>query len=123
MMYVVRRAFRNYGQMMVPGSVVEPGSIKRFKSHLNDRDIIEVSEQTFDKWDKYFRERMGVAIQVPSEDLTDEAANTDTTGNSEEVDEATKADTSDEASKAADTKEEKQIAKPKATVVVKPSAK
>lgn len=68
MMYVVRRAFRNYGQMIVPGSVVEPGSIKRFKSHLNDRNIIEVTEHNFDKWDKYFRERIGVAIMLPEPD-------------------------------------------------------
>lgn len=66
-MYVVRRAFRNYGQMMVPGSVVEPGSIKRFKSRLNDGHIVEVTEQNFDKWDKYFRERIGVPIQKPEE--------------------------------------------------------
>lgn len=64
-MFVVRRSFRNYGQMMVPGSVVEPGSIKRFKSRLNDGHIVEVSEQNFDKWGKYFKERIGVAIQLP----------------------------------------------------------
>jgi len=64
-MYVVRRTFRNYGQMMAPGSVVEPGTIKRFKSRLNDGHIVEVTEQTFDKWDKYFKQRIGVAIQKP----------------------------------------------------------
>ena len=64
-MYVVRRTFRNYGQMMVPGSVVEPGSIKRFKSRLNDGNIVEVTEQNFDKWDEYFKVRIGVAIQKP----------------------------------------------------------
>lgn len=48
--------------MMAPGSVVEPGTIKRFKSRLNDGHIVEVSEQNFDKWDKYFRERIGVTI-------------------------------------------------------------
>lgn len=64
-MYVVRRAFRNYGQMMVPGSVVEPGSIKRFKSRLNDGKIVEVTEQNFNKWDKYFRERLCTPILLP----------------------------------------------------------
>lgn len=66
-MFVVRRSFRNYGHMMAPGSVVEPGAIKRFKSLLNDGHIVEVPEQDFDKWDRYFKERIGVAIQIPAE--------------------------------------------------------
>ena len=61
-MYVVRRSFRNYNQMMVPGSVVEPGSIKRFKTRLRDRDIVEVSEQDFDKWNAYFLGKFGIPI-------------------------------------------------------------
>ena len=61
-MYVVRRAFRNYNQMVVPGSIVEPGTVKRFKSHLRDRDIIEVTEQDFDKWNSYFVDKFGVPI-------------------------------------------------------------
>lgn len=64
-MYVVRRSFRNFDQMMVPGSVVEPGTIKRFKSHLRDRDIIEVTEQDFDKWNAYFIGKFGVPIALP----------------------------------------------------------
>ena len=72
-MYVVRRAFRNYGQMMTPGSVVEPGTVKRFKSRLNDGRIVEVSEQNFDKWDEYFKVRVGVSIQKPDEAKPDEA--------------------------------------------------
>ena len=64
-MYVVRRAFRNYGQMMAPGSIVEPGAVKRFKSRLNDGHIVEVSQQDFEKWQKYFKERIGVTIQLP----------------------------------------------------------
>ena len=72
-MYVVRRSFRNYGQMVVPGSVVEPGTIKRFKSRLNDGNIVEVTEQNFDKWDTYFRQRIGVSINVkPDEQKPDE---------------------------------------------------
>ena len=65
-MFVVRRSFRNNGQMMAPGSVVEPGTIKRFKSRLNDGHIVEVSEQDFNKWDEYFKVRIGVPIQLPN---------------------------------------------------------
>ena len=64
-MYVVRRAFRNYGQMMAPGSIVEPGTVKRFKSRLNDGHIVDVSQQDFEKWQKYFKERIGVEIKLP----------------------------------------------------------
>lgn len=64
-MYVVRRGFRNFGQMMTPGSLVEPGSVKQFKSRLNDGHIVEVNEQDFDKWQKYFKDRIGVEISMP----------------------------------------------------------
>ena len=67
-MYVVRRTFRNYGQMMAPGSIVEPDAIKRFKSRLNDGHIVEVTEHDFDKWQKYFKERIGVAIARPEKE-------------------------------------------------------
>lgn len=69
-MYVVRRAFRNFGQMMTPGSIVEPGAIKRFKSRLNDRHIVEVHEQDFEKWQKYFKERVGVELKHPEPEKT-----------------------------------------------------
>lgn len=68
-MYVVRRAFRNYGQMMAPGSIVEPGAVKRFKSRLNDGHIVDVNEQDIEKWKKYFKERIGVELIVPVPEL------------------------------------------------------
>ena len=67
-MYVVRRAFRNYGQMMAPGSIVEPGTVKRFKSRLNDGHIVDVNEQDIGKWQKYFKERIGVEIKLPEKE-------------------------------------------------------
>lgn len=63
-MYVVRRAFRNYGQMMAPGSVVEPAAIKRFKSRVAEGKIVEVTEHNFDKWREYFKVRMNVEISA-----------------------------------------------------------
>ena len=78
-MYVVRRAFRNYGQMMAPGSVVEPAAIKRFKSRLNDGHIVDVNEHDFDKWQKYFKERIGVEIQMATVGIPTEPVNLDGT--------------------------------------------
>lgn len=66
-MYVVRRTFRNYGQMMAPGSFVEPGAVKRFKSRLADGHIVEVPEHDFDKWAEYFKVRFGVTLIKPEE--------------------------------------------------------
>ena len=66
-MYVVRRAFRSYGSMLVPGTVVEPNKVKRFKSHLNERDIIEVTDDTFDAWNEYFTHKFGTPIIRPAD--------------------------------------------------------
>lgn len=64
-MYVVRRAFKCNGHAYLPGSVVELGSIKRAKSRLNDRYIVEVTAKDFDAWNEYFKEKFGCTIQVP----------------------------------------------------------
>lgn len=61
-MFVVRRAFRNYNEMIAPGSIVEPGAIKRFKARCRDGSIIEVTEHDFDKWAHYFEVRFGVSL-------------------------------------------------------------
>ena len=70
-MYVVRRAFRSYGSMLVPGTVVEPNKVKRFKSHLNERDIIEVTNDTFDAWNEYFTRKFGTPIIQPADTLAE----------------------------------------------------
>ena len=65
-MYVVRRPFRNVGQMVLPGSIVEPGNIKFFKARLRDRVIIEVSEHNLDEYDEYFKAKFGVSLKPAS---------------------------------------------------------
>lgn len=52
---------------MAPGSIVEPGTVKRFKSRLNDGHIVDVSQQDFEKWQKYFKERIGVELKMPEQ--------------------------------------------------------
>lgn len=61
-MFVVRRSFRNYGEMLLPGSVVEPDSIKRFKTRVKDRFIIEVNAHNFEYYNVYFKEKFGVTL-------------------------------------------------------------
>ena len=63
-MYVVRKPFRNFGIMLLPGSKVEPGNIKRFKTRLKDRYIIAVTEDNIDNLDAYFKAKHGVSIKA-----------------------------------------------------------
>lgn len=76
-MFVARRAFRNCNQMILPGSVVEPGNIKWFKTRLKDRIIVEVAAHNFEQWYKYFKEKFGVLLeqepkQEPAKDAEQE---------------------------------------------------
>lgn len=75
-MFVVRKSFRNYNQMVLPGTIVEPGSIKWFKNRFKDRYIVEVNEQNFDKWEEYFVGKYGVSLkeaEPDTEEVTEEA--------------------------------------------------
>lgn len=80
-MFVVRRAFKNYGEALLPGSVVEPGNIKNFKSRLRERVIIEVPEQDFEKWNNYFKTKFGVPIAVKENTSDDTEVTTDNNSN------------------------------------------
>ena len=75
-MYVARKAFRNYGVMVLPGSVVEPGSVKWFKTRLKDRDVVEVNAHNFDQYAEYFRVRHGIELKKPVVDVPQEAPET-----------------------------------------------
>ena len=92
--------------MMAPGSIVEPEAVKRFKARLNDGRIVEVNEHDFPKWQKYFKERIGVELT-----LLDVAGAT-------KVGESDKAPEADESDKAPEAVSVAKIVKP-ATVVVK----
>lgn len=76
-MYVVRRPFRNNGNVMLPGSCVEPDSIKRFKTRMNDRYIVEVNAHNFDQWNAYFVGKFGVTLERVNP--AEAAANTEAT--------------------------------------------
>lgn len=88
-MYVVRRTFRNFGKMITPGSIVEPGNIKRFKFRLTNGYIVNVSEHDFDKWREYFKVRFGVEIAATGGIVDDSV---DLTGDTEPAEEAKSAE-------------------------------
>ena len=114
-MYVVRRSFRNYGQMMAPGSIVEPEAVKRFKARLNDGHIVEVNEHDFPKWQKYFKERIGVELTLPKVAGVTKAGESDKAHEAGESDKAPEAGESDKANEAVSVA---KIVRP-ATAVVK----
>ena len=63
-MFVVKRAFRDASGMIPAGSIIEPAGIKRFKHRLLEGHIVEVTEQNFDKYADFFKQRYG--IDLPS---------------------------------------------------------
>lgn len=75
-MFVVRRAFRNNNKMLTPGSVVEPGDIKLFKTRLRDRRIIEVTEQSLDMWESYFNQKYNASIKANLAEKADKSVDT-----------------------------------------------
>lgn len=61
-MYIVTRTFRDANGVFKVGSVVEPTTVKAFKSRLQQRHIIDVNEQNIDKWSQYFINRHGIDL-------------------------------------------------------------
>ena len=101
--------------MMAPGSIVEPEAIKRFKARLNDGHIVEVNEHDFSKWQKYFKERIGVELTLPKVVCVTKAGGSDKAHEAGKSDKAPEAVESDKANEAVSVA---KIVKP-ATAVVK----
>lgn len=66
-MYLVRRSFRERSTIKSAGSIVEPADIKGFKYRLNDRDVVEVNEQNFERYKDYFKQKFGIDIPALQE--------------------------------------------------------
>lgn len=103
-MFIVRRSFRNNGSIAVVGSVVTPETIKRFKSRLKDRFIVEVSKDTYADYKEYFFNKFGVSIEPDPTWLAKETS---------------KESVKKQAEKPAEKPAEAKVTKPAAKVVVK----
>lgn len=73
-MFVVKRAFRDASGMITAGSIVEPVGIKRFKHRLLEGHIVEVNEQNFDKYAKFFKQRYGIDLPVIKQSKVEQKA-------------------------------------------------
>ena len=112
-MFVVRRAFRNNNKMLTPGSVVEPGDIKLFKTRLRDRRIIEVTEQSLDIWESYFNQKYNASIKANLAEKADKSVDTNKSAEDKPEDKPVVKSTSVENTKAVG------VVKPKVVVVAK----
>ena len=62
--FICRRAFRDGSGPVPVGSVVDPTGVKRFRYRLQEGHIVEVTEQNFEKFEGFFKQRYG--IDIPS---------------------------------------------------------
>lgn len=107
--FICRRAFRDAEGPVPVGSVVDPTGIKRFRFRLQEKHIVEVTEQNFEQYATLFEQRYSVTIpkldEVPSKESDEEKAKT-------EAEEKAKAEAKEKAKAEA---EEKATVKAKVT--------
>lgn len=66
-MFVVRRSFRGPHGPLKAGSVVEPADMKDFRYRLQQKHVVEVNEQNFDKYQKFFKSKYNVTLKPLTE--------------------------------------------------------
>ena len=66
-MFVVRRSFRGPHGPLKAGSVVEPADMKDFRYRLQQKHVVEVNEQNFDKYQKFFKSKYNVTLKPITE--------------------------------------------------------
>lgn len=71
--FICKRAFRDVKGPIPTGSITDPVEIKRFRFRLQEGHIVEVTEQNFEKYASFFKQRFGIDIpglgDVPSEEV------------------------------------------------------
>ena len=61
-MYIVTRTFRDANGVFEVGSIVDPTSVRAFKSRLQQRHITSVDEENIKDWAEYFKNRHGIDL-------------------------------------------------------------
>ena len=61
-MFVVTRTFRDANGVFGVGSVVDPTSVKTFKSRLQQRHIVDINAANIDQWQPFFERRYGIDL-------------------------------------------------------------
>lgn len=61
-MYIVARTFRDANGVFGVGSIVDPTSVKTFRSRLQQRHIVDVDERNLSEWVTFFKNRHGIDL-------------------------------------------------------------
>lgn len=61
-MYIVTRTFRDSNGVFGVGSVVDPTSVKTFRSRLQQRHIVDIDEANIAEWAEFFKNRHGIDL-------------------------------------------------------------
>ena len=114
--FICRRAFRDAEGPVPVGSVVDPTGIKRFRFRLQEKHIVEVTEQNFEQYATLFEQRYDVTIpkldEVPSKESDEEKAKA-------EAEEKAKAEAEEKAKAEAEEKAKEVTPVAKATAKAK----
>lgn len=63
-MFVTVRSFRNYGEMVPAGLIVEPSQIRRFKDKLREGKIVAITETNKQRYNDFISKRLHKAFNV-----------------------------------------------------------
>ena len=63
-MFVTIRSFRNYGEMVPAGLIVEPSQIRRFKDKLREGKIVAITETNKQRYNDFISKRLHKPFDV-----------------------------------------------------------
>jgi len=61
-MYIVTRTFRDANGVFGVGSIVDPTSVKAFRSRVQQKHIVDVNEANLPEWIEFFKNRHGIDL-------------------------------------------------------------
>lgn len=70
-MYIVVRTFRDANGVFGVGSIVDPTSVRTFRSRLQQRHIVDVQEDNVEEWARYFKNRHGIDLSEKLKEYID----------------------------------------------------
>ena len=124
-MYITIRVFRNYGEMVPAGVIVEPTQIRRFKDKVRDGKIVEITDYNKQKYNDYVSMMLNKEFSVDTAEVYAGihygAPETPETPETPEIPETPGASETTDATETTDTQETPATPeKPQVATVVKP---
>jgi hypothetical protein len=66
-MFVVRRAFRGPSGCLSAGSIIDPADMKKYRYHVQEKHIVEVTEHNYARYAQLFKDKYGIDIPNPAD--------------------------------------------------------